>query len=285
MNKNVLSESVVLLKLGCQEFAGKDDMLMKNVGVSVTFPLHTHNYYEYFLVTNGRAIHHVNDLSQVVSRGSLVFVRPSDIHCYGYYQKDDFEFWNAGITEDLFMQAIAYLGIHRAYIDSPRLPRHVHLDNKTMQDVNSMLTTLKNTPDGEIRNKMFHMVLVNILFNIYMGDDATQHIEIPSWMLQLIEKMDQPENFVEGLPKLLELANYSQAYVNRTFRQYLYTTPTQYINNLRLRYAYRLIASTDLSILEIANACGFNNISYFYTIFKKQYACCPNELRVSKKKK
>lgn len=50
--------------------------------ITETFPLHTHDFYEIFLVAEGKAIHEVNGSSQLLSKGSLVYIRPSDTHYY-----------------------------------------------------------------------------------------------------------------------------------------------------------------------------------------------------------
>lgn len=269
----------IYLELGNALLAGLDRVIEKNVGVSVTFPLHTHNYYEFFLVTSGRALHLVNNETQVVSRGSLVFVRPSDEHFYDYYKEDDFVFWNAGVSVEQFRLVTQLYGISPDYFDAPLLPRHVHLDSETAEELNRHLDLLKQTPDGPLREKMFIMNLSTIIYYMLTAEDAVQRAELPSWMLRLIQEMDKPANFVAGLPRLIELANYSQAHINRAFRQYLYTTPTHYINDLRLRHAYKLLTTTDMSILQISDACGFNNVSYFYTVFKQRYSVCPNDMR------
>lgn len=278
-------ERPILLEQGCEYFSGKDELIMKNVGVGTTFPLHTHSYYEFFLVTSGRALHLVNNGTQIVSCGSLVMVRPSDEHSYDYYHEDDFEFWNAGFTVEQYRRVIQLFKIDEAYFDAPAMPLHVHLDVKTTQSVNQQLLQLSDTPNGQTREHMFMMILANIVYQMLTGEDAALYTELPSWLLNLIQEMEKPTNFVSGLPRLLELANYSQAHVNRVFRQYLNTTPTHYINDLRLRYAHRLLTTTDMPILDISNACGFNNASYFYTVFKNRYDACPNDLRVTARKK
>ena len=56
--------------------------VIRQDSVRETYQLHCHDFYEFFLVTKGRALHIVNDTVQTVSRGSLVFVRPDDAHCY-----------------------------------------------------------------------------------------------------------------------------------------------------------------------------------------------------------
>ena len=48
-------------------------------GVRNTTESHTHDYYEFFLVVKGRAVHRVNGAEIVVGRGTLAVVRPRDV--------------------------------------------------------------------------------------------------------------------------------------------------------------------------------------------------------------
>lgn len=256
-----------------------DKMIQKNIGVKSTFRLHTHDYYEFFFVTSGRAIHLVNGVSQVISRGSLVLIRPSDEHCYDYYKEDDFVFYNAGIRVDQFKRVIDFYGLEKEYFDLPLTPLHVHLSGETEKDFLLLLDRLKNMSDGKPRSLLFLKVLSDVIFLLLTENSAEDFQELPSWLLALISDMDRPENYIAGLPRLLQLANYSQSYVNRAFQRYLYSTPTHYINDLRLRHVCQLLSSTNLPILDIAIASGFNNMSHFYSCFKDKYGICPSDFR------
>ena len=46
-----------------------------------------------------------------------------------------------------------------------------------------------------------------------------------------------------------------------------------------MNYAKRLLKKTGLCIRDIAENCGFRNVSYFMRTFKKQVGCTPNEFR------
>ena len=65
----------------------------------------------------------------------------------------------------------------------------------------------------------------------------------------------------------------------RFFKEHLHTSFTKYLNDYRLIQAKKLLSESDLSILEVAGRCGFNNISYFNRLFKKKYSLTPRELR------
>jgi AraC-like DNA-binding protein len=51
------------------------------------------------------------------------------------------------------------------------------------------------------------------------------------------------------------------------------------LNNLRLSEACKLMGASDYTIAEIANQCGYNNLSNFNKLFKQQYRCTPKEFK------
>lgn len=54
-----------------------------------------------------------------------------------------------------------------------------------------------------------------------------------------------------------------------------------YINGYRLQQAKRLLGSQEMKVSDVAAEVGFDNFSYFSTLFKKEYDMTPNEYRKS----
>lgn len=71
----------------------------------------------------------------------------------------------------------------------------------------------------------------------------------------------------------------SQSTVCHVFKQYTGESIKKYIDNLRINQAKRLLSTSDLPINRIAQLCGFSNINYFPTVFKKQIGISPTEYR------
>ena len=67
----------------------------------------------------------------------------------------------------------------------------------------------------------------------------------------------------------------SQRECFRLFRDYLHTTPTDYIRSYRLQKACRLLLNSRKSIADIGFACGIGDSSYFSRIFKEYAYCTP----------
>ena len=55
-------------------------LLFRNSFIHQTAKLHTHTFYEMFVVAEGTALHMVNHAIQTLHRGDLVFIRPRDVH-------------------------------------------------------------------------------------------------------------------------------------------------------------------------------------------------------------
>ncbi len=81
------------------------------------------------------------------------------------------------------------------------------------------------------------------------------------------------------LEKLANVAHMSKTYFSGQFRKLNGISPWEYITIKRIERAITLIESTDLSRLEIATKCGFNNTSNFYYAFKKVTGKLPGDYK------
>jgi len=79
---------------------------------------------------------------------------------------------------------------------------------------------------------------------------------------------------------LAKNANINQYYLMKIFKQVIGTSPIDYLINLRIEYAAKLLKG-GYSITQIANEVGFNNTSYFITKFKQKHGMTPKEYRKS----
>lgn len=130
----------------------------------------------------------------------------------------------------------------------------------------------------EDRQKLFLVFLPVALYLLQNLELETYEKDIfPKWLETLDVEMSKPENYIAGLPRMLELSMYSQEHLNRVFKRYLKITPTEYINAKRLGYASQLLIEKKYTAADICFMAGFNNLSHFYTVFKKQYQCTPTQ--------
>ncbi len=67
----------------------------------------------------------------------------------------------------------------------------------------------------------------------------------------------------------------------RKFKQYTGKTPLQYLLDIRLSNAKKLLETTDYSINEISSIVGYENALYFSRLFHKHIGVSPKEYRKS----
>jgi len=77
------------------------------------------------------------------------------------------------------------------------------------------------------------------------------------------------------LSELEEELNYNIDYIIRNFNKRYGVTPHQYITALRMNQARQLLSSTNRNIIQIAEECGYNDVSSFYRAFIKAHNCSP----------
>lgn len=81
------------------------------------------------------------------------------------------------------------------------------------------------------------------------------------------------------LKTLSDIAGMTPAAFSRFFHARTGKTVSDYIIDIRLGYAARLLVDSHSNVAEICYNCGFNNISNFNRIFKKKKGCSPTAFR------
>jgi AraC-like DNA-binding protein len=92
---------------------------------------------------------------------------------------------------------------------------------------------------------------------------------------------------IERHPDVEELAavsGYSRGHFYRKFKEETGCNPHEFILDLKMRYALRKLQNENITIKEVAAACGFDDPSYFCKVFRKHYGVTPALFRTEKKK-
>ena len=84
------------------------------------------------------------------------------------------------------------------------------------------------------------------------------------------------------IAQLAREAAISPFHFARLFKAKMGVSPGRYLVQLRMKYARGLLEGSDLSILEIAFACGYAHAGHFSAAFRGQYAQTPSAYRASK---
>ena len=81
------------------------------------------------------------------------------------------------------------------------------------------------------------------------------------------------------LNNVSSLLSIDKAHFCRLFKGEFGISFVDYLNFVRILNAERLLLTTNLTINEITEKCGFSSMAYFGKVFKKQKGCTPTEYR------
>ncbi|RLB94985.1 MAG: hypothetical protein DRH90_26020 [Deltaproteobacteria bacterium] len=239
--------------------------------------LHTHEYAEIALIESGKGIHTINDDTSTLKPGDIFLIRPSDCHTMGASKH------GIGLTNLAFPLSHAvnlenrYLPDDLRYFRSDeKLPWSTHLDDESYVQVENLFRNLANAVPEQFELERF---LMNLFALLKKPLSALPLGHAPDWLHHACVQMHQPAHLAEGIPALVRFAGRSLAHTARELRKYSGTTPTEFINRLRIEHAAQLLCTTDKSILEIALDCGFENQGHFHRRFKDRFETTPLKYR------
>lgn len=243
---------------------------------------HSHDYFEFFVVHRGTAVHRVNGGSRSLVKGTVVLVRPDDLHYYSD-MSPDFAIINVLIPSGTIRALFEYLG---SGYDSRRLvsSRYPPTTQVSPTGFKALVTELEKLVLSKRLLKSrsdayFRITLLNLLVTCFPMGPTGSHTDLPVWLRWLALEMMKPENFTEGLPAMRRLSGKSEEHLARACRRYLHHTPTEFVNELRLEHTARAIMTTNEKIIDICTDAGFESLSYYYRLFRKRFGMAPRELR------
>lgn len=82
-----------------------------------------------------------------------------------------------------------------------------------------------------------------------------------------------------NIEEYIKAKGYSTSSFFRKFKSHTGMTPLQYLLEIRLSYASKLLESTNLQISEISEFVGYDNALYFSRLFHHHIGECPREYR------
>jgi len=101
-------------------------------------------------------------------------------------------------------------------------------------------------------------------------------LQAASWMEQHLEEPLPLEHIALRM-------NISLRQLERIFQRYLSVSPRQHYTSLRLERAHQLLQQTDMSVTDVAVACGFLSASQLGKVYRKVFGCTPSDNRLTAK--
>ncbi|BAV06744.1 Helix-turn-helix domain-containing protein [Filimonas lacunae] len=102
---------------------------------------------------------------------------------------------------------------------------------------------------------------------------------IPSKIVDLLGFINLNLNQALTVKKLADMTNYHPDYLSRLFMKLTGERPLSYLHTKRIERAQYLLVTTQMSLTEIAEATGFDNLPHFSRVFKNKTSLPPARYR------
>ena len=91
--------------------------------------------------------------------------------------------------------------------------------------------------------------------------------------IDLHYEKDLTQEFVASLFRL------NRSYLSSAFKARNGSSLVDYINQVRISHAKELLKNTDKKMYQISQAVGYENVKYFFRVFKKTQGITPEQFR------
>ena len=250
-------------------------------------PTHAHPYYEIFYLLNGDCTFFVDHNIYKLNKGDLVVVPAGELHKSTYpqmgsseryvvcFKKGNLKWLNELLGDDFVKQSLTS-GV-------------ISIPEKRRDYVEALMNKMNFENDGQdilspafIRTGLVELILFIIRCQRY-EQNVIKEIDVDNQLMQEIATYIY-ENYDKKL-SLDDMSNrfhISRSYLSKKFKAVTGFGFKEYIVNVRIKNACRLLLETNKSITDIAFECGFNDSNYFGDAFRHVKGISPNKYRKNK---
>ncbi len=260
-----------------------------------TYPIHSHEVFELNYVEHAAGVRRiVGDSQEVIGDYDLCLITsPTLEHVWEQYQCKSDDIREITVQFDFSLAENTLFG-RNPFASITRMMREARkglafpLD--AIMSVYSKLDTLSTIKDG------FYAVLqfLSILYELSKCDGA-RTLATSSYakvaddddsrrVLKVKEYIASNYMYELSLPVLAGMVGMSASGFSRFFKLHTGKNLSEYIIDIRLGHASRLLVDTLMNVSEICFECGFNNLSNFNRIFRKRKGCSPSAFRENYRK-
>ncbi len=241
--------------------------------------MHSHDFYEFFIITDNRTLHEINGKREELHKGTLYMIRPTDMHKFIQVEELSCVHMNFCVTAEHLEKICDALKISledlcngdslKTMLSSEELGFFI----KRARMLNLMLR------DNPPQANTLICELISQAVTVLSNSKAVKSASYPPWFIELLEKIHSPENLDITAKDVYALGGFSPPVMIECFKKYTGKTVTAYLKEHKCENACRLLRSTHLSTLEIANALGYDSLSHFNRIFKSFTGLSPAAYR------
>jgi len=263
--------------------------------INKVLPLYCYHTLRISCVLNGRGIWTIGDKNFPIEKGDIFSFNNKEYRSiHTIYPPDNLEIiildfeprliWsNYG---DYFEQNFLYTFFNRG----PDFENRIEAKDSIANEIMELILDIQKELDDNLpeQRQIIKVKLLNILalLNRYYYKKGLVHApdediskKFPQEINKVMDYIDKHLSENISLNELADMVHMSPSYFSRLFSKINGLGVSQYINKKRIQKSIYLLHNTDMSVIEIAYQCGFNNLANFYKVFKAATNSTPSALR------
>jgi AraC-like DNA-binding protein/mannose-6-phosphate isomerase-like protein (cupin superfamily) len=245
--------------------------------------LHRHDFWEIMYLLEGECRHWINGHPSTLTSGHMLLIRPDDCHRVRAAPGEKLNFINVAVSAPAWRDFCGAAELKAALQDwmaSPDPPTTAVSARRREIYAVIFRDVLQAYLEHPTRLDLFRFLGASLPLLMTQSGNEPSESAPPAWLSRARNAMLEGENLRLGVPCLVALSGVTPAHLARSFQSHYGQTPTAFVNELRLKRATFLLRTTTREIIDVAQECGFNNLSYFYRAFSRRYGLTPRRYRL-----
>lgn len=249
------------------------------------YPLHFHSEFELISIIRGGLTIHIDDLVFKCCAGDVLLINTNVPHL---------SFYDECVFNKLQFSAKGHssltLATIKKFVSRTIMSEPAHIFKAGDAYTTEIAEVTERMINENIqKNKYYDISIATLLSYLSVLLDRTgatdfyaDNTETVSFVNKYMDVFKYIEENYQNkitLKEISNVANVSQKHFCRMFKNALDASFTQYLISVRLFNAAKLLLTTDDSIINISEKCGFGSISHFNHKFKEFYNFSPKEYR------
>lgn len=259
---------------------------VSNKNPTQEFLHHYHDCYELYYLYSGERYYFIQDKTYHVTGGSFVLISPNEIHRTGNLGSFGYDRMLIHFSKELLAD---YLAVDASIQPYKNLDENIHLislDSTQQSFVETLLHTMEQeyAVSQQRETAYIRLTLLQLLLFLNGCRPNRQDAALPSLhnteklMFEILGYINNHYFEELTLETISEKYFLSPCYFSRTFREVTGFHFVEYLNNVRIKEAKKLLQTTELSVSDIALASGFHSSTHFGRVFKQitggSPSCC-----------
>lgn len=241
--------------------------------------LHRHDYFEVELVLSGRVKHTLNGADYILKSGDFCVLTPADFHEINVLEES--RIYNVSFDTSAVSAEFAM----RIFESADRVFTPQDGDFQTLCLIAELLC-MHNTANGAQDEKYSAILLeafTNRLGRLVYPSQNLQDYGVKSEIRKSVVYLHTHFRDNPPLALLASISHLSPGYFSSLFKSITGKNVSEYLTDLRIDYAKRLLLATNLSVTDICFSCGYGSVSNFMKAFKNCTGISPLCFRKNQK--